>query len=62
MPTNFATNELLPPVQKFVTDNGRHTACGEQHELVMHTEVVNAHVYVILSHDSKIEHRIPGAQ
>lgn len=49
-------------MQKFVNDNGRHIACGEQHELTMHMEVFDAQVYVILSHSSKIEHRIPGAQ
>lgn len=49
-------------MQKFVSDNGRYTACGEQHELTAHTDVFDAQVYVILLHDSKIEHIIPGAQ
>ena len=49
-------------MQKFVHDNGKHTACGEQHELTMHTEVFDTQVYVILSHGSKIEHRILGTQ
>jgi hypothetical protein len=49
-------------VQKGVDKNGKHTACGEQHELTIHTEVFDAQVYVLLSHGSKIEHRIPGAQ
>ncbi len=49
-------------MQKFVNDNGKHTACGEQHELTMQIELFNAQAYVILSHASKIEHRIPGAQ
>ncbi len=42
-------------MQKFVQDNGKH-------ELTTHTDVFDAQVYVILSHISKIEHRIPGAQ
>ncbi len=49
-------------MQKSVIGNGKHTACGEQHELTMHTDVFDVHVYVILLHGSKIEHRIPGAQ
>jgi hypothetical protein len=49
-------------MQKSVTNNGKHTACGEQHELTMHTDVFDVQVYVILLHGSKIEHRIPGAQ
>ncbi len=49
-------------MQKSIHNIGKHTACGEQHELTMHTEVFDVQVYVILSHDSKIEHRIPGAQ
>jgi hypothetical protein len=52
----------LPNVQKFVDDTGKHTACGEQQELTMQTEVFDAQVFAILSHASKIEHRIPGAQ
>jgi hypothetical protein len=52
----------LPNMQKFVNCSGKHTACGEQHELTMHTEVFDAQVYVVLSHSSKIEHRMPGAQ
>jgi hypothetical protein len=49
-------------MQKSVINNGKHTACGEQHELTMHTDVFDVQVYVILLHGSKIEHRIPGAQ
>jgi len=49
-------------MQKSVTNKGKHTACGEQHELTMHTDVFDVQVYVILLHGSKIEHRIPGAQ
>jgi hypothetical protein len=49
-------------VQIFVNNNGTHTACGEQHELTMHTEALDAQAKVTLSHGSKIEHRIPGAQ
>ncbi len=43
-------------MQKFVEDNGKHINCGEQHELMMHTDVFDAQILVILSHDSKIEH------
>ena len=49
-------------MHKFVQDNGKHTGCGEQHELTMHTEVFDAHVFVIFLHGSKIEHRTAGAQ
>ncbi len=52
----------VPLSQKVVEKTGKHTACGEQHELTMQTEVFDAQVYVILSHGSKIEHRMPGAQ
>ncbi len=41
--------------------NGKHTACGEQHELIMHREVFDAQSWVTLLHGSKIEHRKPGA-
>ena len=53
---------LFSDVQNLVNNNGIHTACDEQHELTMHTDVFDAQVYVILLHGSKIEHRIPGAQ
>ncbi len=43
-------------MQKLVEDNGKHIGCDEQHELTMHTEVFDAQVFVILSHNSKIEH------
>jgi hypothetical protein len=52
----------LPDVQKFVSNNGKHTTSDEQHELTTHTEVSDAQAYVISSHGSKIEHSIPGAQ
>jgi len=48
-------------MQKFVTDNGKHTSCVEQHELTMHTDVFDAQAYLILLHGFKIKHRIPGA-
>jgi hypothetical protein len=32
----------LPDVQKSIDANGKHTACGEQHELMTHTEVLDA--------------------
>jgi hypothetical protein len=49
-------------MQRSVIADGKHTACGEQHELTTHTEVFDAQVYVILLHGCKIEHAIPGAQ
>ncbi len=49
-------------MQKFVIDNGKHTACGEQHELITHTEVFEVQIYAILLHGSKIEHRVLGPQ
>jgi hypothetical protein len=52
----------LPDLQKLVNNSGKHTACGEQHELTMHTDVIEAQLYVTLLHGSKIEQRIPGAQ
>ena len=52
----------LPKMQKSVANNGKHTACGEQHELITHTEVFNAQVYVVLLQACKIEQSIPGAQ
>ncbi len=52
----------LPNMQTFVANNGKHTACGEQHELTTHIEVFDAQVYVVVLHGCKIEHRIPGAQ
>jgi hypothetical protein len=53
---------VLPVGQKFVHETGKHTACGEQHELTVHIKVFDAQVYVILLHGSKIEHEIAGAQ
>ena len=46
---------------KLVHANGKHTACGIQHELTMHTDVLDAHSPVAL-HDSMIEHKQAGAQ
>jgi hypothetical protein len=48
--------------QKVVRDSGKHTACGEQHELMTHTDVFDAQSFVILLHGVRIEQRIPGAQ
>ncbi len=48
--------------QKVVKNNGKHTACGEQHELMTHTDVFDAQSFVILLHGVRIEQRIPGAQ
>jgi hypothetical protein len=42
--------------------NGKHTVFGWQHELIIHTDVFNEHVFVILLQDSKIEQRLAGAQ
>lgn len=52
----------LPDVQKFITNIGKQTAFGEQHELTMHTDVLDVQVLVTLSHGSNNEHRMPGAQ
>jgi hypothetical protein len=49
-------------MQRFVHANGKHIDCDEQHELAIHTDVFDVQVFVILSHSSKIEHRIAGAQ
>ena len=43
-------------MHKSVENNGKHTACGEQHELTMHTDVFDAQVNEVLLHGSKIEH------
>ncbi len=34
----------LPNMQRSVSDNGKHTACGEQHESIMHTDISDVHV------------------
>ena len=52
----------LPVLQKSFNSNGKHTAFGEQHELMIQTEVFEAQVCIVLLHDSKIEQSIPGAQ
>ena len=49
-------------MQIFVRDKGKHFGCDEQHELTIHIEAFDAQVFVILSHGSKIEHWIAGAQ
>jgi hypothetical protein len=49
-------------MQIFVHDNGKHIGCDEQHEFQIHTELFDTQAFVILSHGSKIEHKIPGAQ
>lgn len=46
---NFVTikqivRTVLPNIQNVVTDKGKHTAAGEQHELTMHIEVFDAQV------------------
>ena len=53
---------LLPDMQKFANNKGKHTAAGEQQELTMHIELFDSQSYVILLHGSKIEQRIAGAQ
>ena len=50
------------PVQNVVKNKGKHTARGEQHELIIHTDVLDAQSFVTLLHGVKIEQRIPGAQ
>jgi hypothetical protein len=52
----------LPKMQRFVNANGKHIGFGEQHELEIHTELFDVQVFVILSHGSKMEHRMAGAQ
>jgi hypothetical protein len=53
---------LLPEMQRFVNNKGKHTADGEQHELMMHIEVFDSQADVILLHGSRIEQEIAGAQ
>jgi hypothetical protein len=45
-----------------VNNNGKQTACGEQHELMTHTASLDGQSFVILLHGIKIEQNIPGAQ
>lgn len=59
---NQNEQKSVPDWQKSVAFNGKHFACGEQHELTMHTEVFDEQVYVVVLHGSNSEHRIPGAQ
>lgn len=49
-------------MQIFIANKGKQTACGEQHVLTTHTEVIDLQVNVTLLHGSKSEQRIPGAQ
>jgi hypothetical protein len=37
----------LPDIQRFVNNSGKHTPCGEQHELTTHTEVLDAQVLMM---------------
>ena len=53
---------LLPDMQRFANMKGKHTAAGEQQELMMHIEVFDSQADVILLHGSKIEQKIAGAQ
>ncbi len=62
MRVHFLSSISLPDPQKFVVNQGKHIACGEQHVLITHTDVLDAHVYVILLHGSRIEHKTAGAQ
>ncbi len=45
-----------------VNESGRHTALDVQHELTIQTDVLDEHTLVMLLHDSKIEHKMAGAQ
>ena len=53
---------ILPDIQNVVNTNGKHTVCGEQHELIIHTDVLDPQSSVRLSHGRNNEQRIPGAQ
>jgi len=57
-----ATSNLLIGRHILVHDNGKHIFFDKQHELITNTDVFNEHVFVILSQDSKIEHKLPDAQ
>ena len=59
---SLTENRSLPKSQKFVHIIGMHIACGEQHELTIQTKSGDPQLYVVLSHNGKIEQRIPGAQ
>lgn len=51
---------LRRDIQNVVNKKGKHTDCGEQHELIIHIEVFEVHV--MLLHGSSNEHMTPGAQ
>jgi hypothetical protein len=55
-------NVPFPDEHKPIKENGRHTACCAQHELIMHTDVFDAHSPVILLQGTRREHKAPGAQ
>jgi hypothetical protein len=48
--------------QHIVSAIGKHTACGEQHELTTQTEVFDIQVNILLLHGSKVKHSTPGAR
>ena len=52
----------LPGMHKLVHDKGKHIACDEQHELMIHTDAFEVQLYVRLLHGSRREQRMPGAQ
>jgi hypothetical protein len=54
--------QVLLGVQNVVNNSGKHTAGGEQHELMIHIESLDGQSFVILLHGIKIEQNIPGAQ
>ncbi len=56
------TKYLLGDGHNVVHINGKHTDFGVQHELTIHTDVFDEHVFVILLQGSNNEHKLPGAQ
>ncbi len=56
------TKYLLDDGQNVVHANGKQTFFDAQHELTIHTDVLDEHVFVILLQDSNNEHKLPGAQ
>ncbi len=53
---------LVSNEHRLIQDNGKHTVGGVQHELTTHTNVFDTQSPVMLSHDSRSEHRPPRAQ
>ncbi len=56
------TKYLLDDGHNVVHVNGKQTFFDAQHELTIHTDVFDEHVFVILLQGSNMEHKLPGAQ